>query len=84
MQPRLERWVQVWAPQYKKNIKLLERIQNTTTKVVKGLESKMYEELLRPLGLFSPEKRRLRGGLKAAYVKGVEGQSLISSQSGWG
>jgi len=32
-----------------------------------GLQSKMYEEQLRSLVLFSLEKRRLRGGLMVAY-----------------
>ena len=63
---------------------LLEGIQRRATKRVKCLERKTYEKQLGSFGLFSPEWRRLRGGLKAAYVKGVEGQSLISSQSGWG
>ena len=36
-------------------------------KMGKGLEGKMYEEQLRSCGLFSPEQRRLRGGLMVAY-----------------
>ncbi|KAK4818525.1 hypothetical protein QYF61_014361, partial [Mycteria americana] len=54
MRPHLECW-------YKKSMDIRDRVQRRATKMIKGLENLIHKERLRELGLFSLDKRRLRG-----------------------
>jgi len=83
MRPHLEFCIQLWSPQHKEDMYVLEQVRRRAMKMIRGLEYLSYDHRLRKLVLFSLEKRRLRADLLAAfqYLKGAyrkDGEGLFT------
>ena len=77
MRPHLEYCVQFWSPQFQKDIDAMERVQRRVTRLIPGLVRLSYEERLKQTGLYTLERRWLRGDIMEMF-KIMKGRDKIS------
>lgn len=59
VRPQLDCCVQFRAPQHKRYVHIVEKVQCRVIKIIQRMQHVSYKERLRELGLYSLEKRRL-------------------------
>ncbi len=66
--------MQFWSPQFRKDIDVIERVQRRATRLIAGLARLSYEERLKETGLYTLERRRLRGDMIEMFMimKGID------------
>ena len=67
MRPHLDYCIQMWSPQYRRDMDLIECVQRRATKTICGVQHLFCDDRLRELGLFSLENRRLQGDLVVPF-----------------
>ena len=66
--------MQFWSPQFRKDIDATERVQHRATRLIPGRARLSYEERLKETGLYSRERRWLRGDMMEMFkiMKGID------------
>lgn len=73
VRPLVKSFVRFEASQWKMEADMLEQFQCRATKMLKGLEPLQYEEKVRELGVFNPQRRLLRLNLLLVLNPGWAG-----------
>jgi len=82
VRPHVEYCISAWVSQYKKDSKMIERIQHRFTKMIPGLENMEYAQRIRKLGLWTLEERRNRADLIEVYKMATVADYFTSADYG--
>ena len=80
VRPHLEFSSQAWRPWLKKDVEILEKVQERAVRMIGGLQGQTYQKKLTELGLQSVEERMLEADLLMAY-KVLHGMCKVDSAS---